>query len=162
MGTWGSGSFENDAAADWLDELLDRDSPGFLTETLQIAKTEYLEAPEGEAVVAASEVVLALGGKPSNHLPDELQAWIAGQPKDSVGEFRSICLAALGRVLDANSELFELWSEAGDDDLQAWRANVESLRRRVSELPAPSTSPPATDAETSQPRSKKPWWKFWA
>ena len=61
MGTWGVKSFENDAASDWSLDLVERDEPEFLTATLDVAHVEYLEGPDGETVVAAVEVVLALG-----------------------------------------------------------------------------------------------------
>ena len=162
MGTWGMGSFENDAASDWAYDVVERDSPAFLTETFQQAEVDYLEGPEGECIVAASEVVVALSGAGSEALPDELAEWVGHRPDIDAGSFKNICLAALDRVLGDDSELRDLWTEAGGDDYEAWRANVESLRSRVGELPESSEAPPAPEpGPTTQALPKKPWWKVW-
>lgn len=161
MGTWGMGSFENDAASDWAYDVVERDSPAFLTETFQQAEVDYLEGPEGECIVAASEVVLALLGAGSEALPDELADWVGNRSEIDAAPFRNLCLAALDRVLGEGSELLDLWKEAGGDDYEAWRANVESLRQRVGEMPESSESPPAPESRPTQAQPKKPWWKFW-
>lgn len=161
MGTWGMGSFENDAASDWAYDLVERNSPAFLAETLQQSEVEYLEGPEGESMVAASEVVLALSGAGSRALPEELQDWVGSRSDIAAGSFRNICLAALDRVLGEKSELLDLWTEAGGDDYDAWRSNVESLQQRIREIPESSSAPPAPEFGVTPAPPKKPWWKFW-
>lgn len=63
MGAWGTGSFENDDAADWVAGL-DAISPEELTRILIAAADdpEYLEGPAASVAVAAAEVVAALEG----------------------------------------------------------------------------------------------------
>ena len=54
MGAWGSGSFENDDAADWLAQL-NKMAPDDLTKIFGHAAdtTTYFEAPAASVVVAA-------------------------------------------------------------------------------------------------------------
>jgi hypothetical protein len=57
-------------------------------------------------------------------LPTESQPGLADTARRS-REIRGLGLQALRRVLGANSELVELWREAGEEG--AWRANVEKV-----------------------------------
>ena len=73
MAAWGSGSFENDDAADWLAEL-GTIVPDDLTKIFGQAADDpaYFEAPAASVVVAAAEVVAALNGAPSKGTPAEI------------------------------------------------------------------------------------------
>jgi hypothetical protein len=163
MGSWGTTSFENDTALDWLAELDDGDSVDGLFDALDIADRAYLEAPDGEQVIAASEVVAALGGRASEDLPEEIISWVARHPDLSAGSYRAMSLAALDRVLAEDSELLQLWSEGGDEAL-AWRRGVEALReriRQISEAPPAARSVPRPAKTPTARESNRPWWKFW-
>jgi hypothetical protein len=50
MGAWGSDSFENDAAADWLADLCDAPNIELISDALVTVagmnNTEYIEVPE--------------------------------------------------------------------------------------------------------------------
>ncbi|MGC1647047.1 MAG: DUF4259 domain-containing protein, partial [Candidatus Sulfotelmatobacter sp.] len=76
MGAWGSGSFENDDAANWIGKL-GTITPEDLTKVLVQAADDpaYLEAPAASAAVAAGEVVAALNGAPAEGAPVEIAAW---------------------------------------------------------------------------------------
>ena len=82
MGAWGSGSFENDDAADWLAQLGTME-PDDLTKMFGKAAhdTAYFEAPDASIVVAAAEVVAALNGFPVNEVPPEIVKWTANRQK---------------------------------------------------------------------------------
>jgi hypothetical protein len=99
MGAWGSGSFENDDAADWLAEL-GSIVPDDLTQILVHAAENpgYIEAPASRIVVAAAEIIAALNGSPPKKCPQKLSN---GRPIDR-------------RPLQ-NSRLwhFELWNVCG-------------------------------------------------
>lgn len=134
MGAWGTNSFENDTASDWVYELAEGGSPKTLAEAFDVERAKVLDGADGEVVIAASEVVLALAGDFSEGLPTEVRDWGATHSELSAGVFRSECIEALDRVLGPDSELLELWSEAGDAACRAWRSNVEELRRRVEQI----------------------------
>jgi hypothetical protein len=84
MGTWGIGTFDNDDALDWFEELE--------AEGLQVAGSaiqvvldlspEYLESSVCANALAAAEVVAALRGRPSADLPDKVAAWVRRYPGD--------------------------------------------------------------------------------
>lgn len=134
MGTWDTGSFDNDEAADWLGELEDADDAGPIMEAL-LAVTEneeQVEAPEAQQALAAAEVVAAMNERPVANLPEEAAAWV-GEPtrQPSVREL-DLARRAVDRVR-ADSELKELWEE---QDPSAWYEKMDDLKARL----APSSS----------------------
>jgi Domain of unknown function (DUF4259) len=145
MGTWGTGPFDNDAAADFLDAL--RASPTrFVAKTLrEIAQTparKYIDVDDGGAGWSACEMVaLAFGYGDTAGLDDHILD-LAGKlrPKE---EHRLLALEVLPRIADrANSELAGLRHE-GSDGAQ-FDAALEHLRSRLQaagegarELPRP-------------------------
>ena len=134
MGAWGTESFDNDAAMDWVAELEAATDLRAVADALGAAASEeYLDADVGSVGLAAAEVVAALRGRPAAELPEEVAAWVEGHrvPPDAA------LLGAAVRAVDAiagepeRSELRELWDEAADDDRAAWRAAVADLRDRL-------------------------------
>ena len=128
MGAWGSGSFENDDAADWLAQL-GTIGPDDLTKIFDKATDDpaYFEAPAASIVVAAAEVVAALNGCPVKEVPPEIVKWTTNRQAPS-RELKALALRALDRVRK-NSELKDLWLEA--DGLNDWTAQIQDLQTRV-------------------------------
>ncbi len=90
--------------------------------------TEYLEAHDAAAALAAAELVAAARGASSPDLPPEAVAWAA----------RHGSLAALGRGARAAcdavmraSELADRVEETGAAAAAAWQAAVTDLARRL-------------------------------
>jgi len=132
MGTWGPGPFDNDAAADFIDEL-QASSSRLVAKTLRaIAGApvgKYIDVDEGGAGWAACEMVaIAFGHGGTAVLDDNILDLAAKlRPKE---EQRLLALEALQRIADrANSELAGLWHE-GSDGAQ-FDAALESLRSRL-------------------------------
>jgi hypothetical protein len=128
MAAWGSGSFENDDAADWLARL-GTIGPDDLTKIFGTAAddTGYVEAPAASIVVAAAEVVAALNGRPLQDVPAEIVKWTTNRQAPAP-ELKALTLRALDRVRK-NSELKDLWLEA--DGLNDWTAAIQDLQTRV-------------------------------
>jgi hypothetical protein len=128
MGAWGTGSFENDDAADWIAELATI-VPDDLTQIFVQAADypSYLEAPASRVVVAAAEVIAALSGSPAQEVPPEIIKWTTNR-QASTQELKALALRALERVRK-NSELKDLWLEA--DGLNDWIAAMQDLQTRV-------------------------------
>lgn len=143
MGSWGTGPFENDDAADFANELDGADPAERLTlirGALQGAlDAEYLEVDGGNRAVAAAATVAACRpGGPSidaSYGPEFLALGdgVVPPPADLV----ELARAALDRVQGEGSEWRELWDEAaGLDDVTAalepvhtalaWRARSHS------------------------------------
>jgi hypothetical protein len=132
MGAWGCGSFENDYALDWVADLEDHEDLSFLSGTfdeLLNAADGYPETPECSAAIAAAEFLAALGGRPSTHFPDDFEDWIAERKCPNADLFGKARKAI--EVVSSNSELKDLWEEAGE--LQQWREVVKDLHSRLDE-----------------------------
>ena len=128
MGAWGSGSFENDDAADFLAQL-DTIAPEDLTKIFgkAVEDTAYFEAPAASVVVVAAEVVAALNGCPVKEVPPEIIKWTTNQEAPTP-KLKALALRALERVRK-DSELKDLWLEA--DGLNDWTAAIQDLQSRV-------------------------------
>ena len=129
-GAWGDGSFENDDALDWVSQCTQSACVDTISATLNNAiKAKFIEAPEGAAVVAASEVIAAASGKPSPSLPPELSSWLKKQPSAKLVELAPKARQALARVKDPKaSELKQLWSEGKKNE---WAKRIHELEARL-------------------------------
>ncbi|HEU5050952.1 MAG TPA: DUF4259 domain-containing protein [Gemmatimonadales bacterium] len=131
MGAWGTGSFENDSASDWVYELeAARDiSPvrAALEATLAAAR-DYLDADVATTGLAAAEVVAALNGRGRAAIPEEVREWVAHHPIETTPELLASARDAVDAVL-ADSELRDLWEES--EEFLAWQADVTELRARL-------------------------------
>lgn len=129
MGSWGTRTFENDLALDWLDTFAATPSSARLREALSpdgLARG----ADEGSVALAAAEVVAAWCGRPAPEIPPPVTAWLLGRTEGVTEEILETARTVVETVL-ADSELRELWEEAGE--LEAWRGALEDLRRRLGE-----------------------------
>jgi len=152
MGAWGTGSFENDDALDWVigwetaseGEGTEND-PGriaFVIGAMAVAVDHkgYLEVDGGSAALAAAEVVAAANGKPSAAMkpgPEadkaltELASWARGQHARLLNdpEVRALARQAVTRTTGKDSEIAELWDES--EQSAEWRAAAEDLGKRL-------------------------------
>ncbi|HRQ41760.1 MAG TPA: DUF4259 domain-containing protein [Chloroflexota bacterium] len=135
MGVWGIGSFENDAALDWLYDfaandfrLIDRTLAGVAA----MQDVDFLDADEACEVLAAAECVAAASGFPAAHLPAEVSDWVsANQPIQVKPEYVRMALTAVTRVR-SQSELKELWAES--DEFEVWDTAVADLQTRLHQI----------------------------
>ncbi|MEO8549166.1 MAG: DUF4259 domain-containing protein [Kofleriaceae bacterium] len=131
MGTWGSGPFENDGAADFVTDAMAMPAPTIAQALLAIADAApdaYLEVDDGEHAVAAAELV-ALGfgyGKLDDVTANVRRLVRTLGPNE---DLRVLALRAMPRLLDAEtSELAQLWGEGDDDEFEpAIRDLIERL-----------------------------------
>ena len=129
MGAWGTGSFENDEAKDWVAGL-DKIAPEELTRILVRAADdpEYLEASAANVAIAAGEVVAALGGAPAERAPAVIVEWARAHSQAFTPELKETAIRALERVR-TNSEVKDLWMQA--DGLNDWIAAIRELQGRL-------------------------------
>jgi hypothetical protein len=132
MGTWGTEVFANDDAMGWIAELENTDDTGVLERALEGVNgaNGYLQAPECSIALAAAEVVATMLEKPGPDVPSEVFEWIARVGREMPASLAADARSAVDRI-GADSELLELWEEAGDPDLGAWRATLTELRDRL-------------------------------
>ncbi|GAA1170953.1 hypothetical protein GCM10009654_30220 [Streptomyces hebeiensis] len=150
MGTWDTGHFDNDTAADFAAEL-DEATPERRTELVRealagaaVGAAGYLDADIAEVAVAAAALVAEQcpGGPPVETVygPDEP---LPRFPE----ELRSLAVRALDRVAADGSELRELWEEA-DGGNGVWQRGVTTLRAAL--------APPLAAVTAAIPRQSRP------
>ncbi|MFI6286120.1 DUF4259 domain-containing protein [Streptomyces sp. NPDC051018] len=133
MGTWDTGPFDNDTAADFcgdLDEAAADEREGMIRSALtRVIDTEnYLEAPESDVAVAAAALVAA-------QCPQGPATDSAHEPKEPLPDLaglRDLALQALDCVMTEPSELLEIWDGTQGS---AWRAEIHQLQNGL--LPQP-------------------------
>jgi Domain of unknown function (DUF4259) len=114
MGAWGTGSFENDDAMDWVYEL-EESGVSFLKETLEAVTGtpgEYVEVRECANAVAAAEVIASLRGGSPDSLPPEVRRWLGAHRKANPDKLVPLALQALHRIrTDDDCECKNVWDE---------------------------------------------------
>ncbi len=133
-GWWGTGSFENEDAHDFLGRLKSLRIDD-LRQTLGRAADQdgYLEAPESSIAVAAAEVVAAQvvsgNGVVSHATPQEVLDWASKNKASDPPDLFDLARRAVERVR-TKSELKDLWLEA--EGLNEWSAALRDLEERLS------------------------------
>jgi len=130
MSTFGLKNFENDEAMDFLYEILDNDK-NFIVDVLKkvadYPDNEYLEVPDCQQALVASELVAAAKGSPSIDFPSEADEWLV-KNKLSEENLSGVALKAIARI-KINSELRKLWEES--DEFQEWLKVINDLEDRI-------------------------------
>ncbi|MFC5050810.1 DUF4259 domain-containing protein [Rubritalea spongiae] len=132
MAAWGTKTFEEDTANDWIQELIDADDAReFLIDSLS-TEPGFIEADQGSIVLAASETLIALLDEPRVGVPGELVDWVGDNECDDVSDLPETAVESIDRVLGEESEIRQIWSEA--EDFDEWLENVEQMREVLSSL----------------------------
>ncbi|MGE5138209.1 MAG: DUF4259 domain-containing protein [Rudaea sp.] len=130
MGFWGVQNFENDDAEEWANDLMNSPTLRLIPFTLKVVTEgggEALDVSECSNALAAAEVVAALKGFPSPHLPPPLAAWLQKQPPPEP-EWVELAHRAAKRIR-ADSDLQRVWDDAGY--AVHWRTVVDDLIARL-------------------------------
>ncbi len=129
MGAWGVGNFDNDDAADWVNELRELQGAGALKIALEEATSPgYLEAPACGAALAAAEIVASLLGNSAKALPDEVRKWVAANHIEVDHDLLSLARAAVKRIKE-DSEYQELFQDS--EHYEQWLAVEDDLIKRL-------------------------------
>lgn len=132
MGAWGSDSFENDEAADWVDDFCDKPDPAVIVNTLSavadIDAGEYLEASDCSAGIAAAEVVAALKGMPNSNLLESTKSCLSNLKFKAEPGLIALALKAIARI-KTDSELKEVWDES--ENSEEWYQAISNLEERL-------------------------------
>lgn len=129
MGTWGTGPFDSDLAADFVEEL-EALSPEqiihVLQKTLQRVADSGTRVDSGDGVQAVAAAALIAAQIPGSGIvidPDD-------GPKEPLPQLplslRALAHRALHRVTEDGSELMQGWVDS--NDATAWRQEVRLIR----------------------------------
>jgi len=133
MPGWGTGSFENEDAQNFLGRLGSLGIDDLRQMLAHAADQDYLEGPESGVVVAVAEIVAALVAAAkdetaSSATPRQIVDWIrkskAGAPPDLV----DLARRAVEKVR-TSSELKDLWLEA--EGLNEWSKALRDLEKKL-------------------------------
>jgi len=130
MGAWGTGAFDNDAACDWSNDLVDAGDLSYVQNTLSSAQEvddDELDADLGAEALAACEVIARLQGRGGRKNPntENVDQWVRAHPVKPPAALVKLATCVIDRVAEG-SALAQRWS--GD---QTWRASMLDLRKRV-------------------------------
>lgn len=130
MPGWGTGSFENEDAQNFLSALKSKEPAELKTLLARAAQSEdYLSGQESSILIAAAEVVASAKGNPSENVPRQIAEFVEKNGGEPSGEMNELARKAVAKVR-TNSELKDLWLEA--DGLNEWSAALHDLERRLS------------------------------
>ncbi len=128
MGSFDTGNFGNDAALDFIDDLIETGNLDVLHEAfefvLDLTEDDFLETHECQETLAAAEVIALALGNPCENLPEELAEWMEGTTLKSKEILRQKAIGACRRVRE-QSELRDLWEET--EEFDAWLAVLDDL-----------------------------------
>lgn len=130
MGAWGSKTFDNEDASDWLSGFESDGAPAVetaLNAVLELDANDYVQATEAACALAAAEVVAAAKDGDVSRLPEEYHDAYRDH-KDDIDAFGKPAQRALLRIL-RNSELKDLYEDQGE--LEGWQDDVRELIERL-------------------------------
>lgn len=128
MAGWGTGSFDNEHAQQWIRQLHSLRPDELQNIFSQAGASDYLQAREASVVIAAAEVLAAANRRPGDAVPREVATWVGPDPEPPTMELLDLSIQAVGRVRQ-NSELRDLWLQA--EGLNEWSAGLRGLERRL-------------------------------
>ncbi|HEX6684131.1 MAG TPA: DUF4259 domain-containing protein [Candidatus Limnocylindrales bacterium] len=138
MGTWDTGPFDNDMAADWcgdLDHVEPGERVGVIRQALHAAAEQdgYLDSDEACPAIAAAAIVASRlpGGDPIDvtYGPEFL---LEDPAIELPPDLAPLAVRALDRVMAGESEWRSLWEGAFDGDRDAAFESVRRLRTVLS------------------------------
>ena len=129
MGGWGTGSFENEDAQDFLGQLKSLGIDDLRQILARAAdQCDYAEARESSVAIAVAEVIAALKGMPASKIPREIADWTSATSGGYSADLDELARRAVSKIR-SNSELKDLWLEA--DGLNEWSAGLRDLEQRL-------------------------------
>jgi len=132
-GSWDVGSFDNDAALDWVNDLERTSDTAFLSTTLRQvhSNAKFIDDDTCSSALAAAEVVAAARGRPAKSLPAEVGDWLKRvQPKVGAELLASARSAVETCRDDEASDLRHLLQDS--DYMKQWLDATADLLSRLS------------------------------
>ena len=143
MAAWGVNVFQDDAAEEWLEQILESDDPEDLFESIFLfaLDTNYVEYAESNGVTVSCGIIDMLAND-TPYIIDEQNLPIWGEVVEWVeehkGEYSLKKVAKLGAealsvVVTKKSELNELW-ETNKGEYAIWKLKIDKLKKRLKKV----------------------------
>jgi len=130
MGSWGLGTFEDDIACDWLEDLQESDPIAFFEQCLDLSDHQYVEFLACVGVVCTAEIIHSLISEPRTGLPEAAHQWLGEHRRLNILPFIPDAIAGLRRVMGPDSEMRELWED--NDAMHCdWMIQMRDLVKRL-------------------------------
>jgi hypothetical protein len=129
MPGWGTGSFENEEAQNFLSRLNSVGAGDLKQMLVDASDRDYLDVAESSVTVAVAEIVATARGNPPQAVPSQIAEWVGKIEGAPSSEMSELARRAVYKVR-TNSELKDLWLEA--EGLNEWSAAVRDLEGRLS------------------------------
>jgi hypothetical protein len=130
MGTWGLGTFDDDIACDWIEDLHDSDAIAFFNQCLDLTGHEDLEYLACIGVVCTAEILHGVLAQPREGLPEAARQWIDNHKHLNVAPLAAEAILGLRRVICPSSEMHQLW-EDNEEMYDAWMRQIKDLLSRL-------------------------------
>jgi ankyrin repeat protein len=132
MGTWGVKAFENDGAADWVDDLIESGDRVALLKPLRsiVRKRGSSDLDDSLEGLAAAEMMVAARYEPVRGLSADYKRWVCEKGFVPTDAEIKLALKAVTAVL-ARSELADSWRAEGR--YQEWAVEQRRLLTRLQE-----------------------------
>jgi Domain of unknown function (DUF4259) len=127
---WGIGPFDDDLAADWLEDLNDSDPIAFFQHCLDLSDTDDLHYLACIGVVCTAAMLAGLVSQRfRSTLPETALAWIANHQhlQSEVPPLARQAIMGLGQVLSIDSEISVRWEDRGADQYEQWHQGIEQI-----------------------------------
>ncbi len=133
MGSWGLGTFDDDIACDWVEDLYDSDPLAFFVQCLDLTGLNELDYLACIGVVCTAESIHALLRQPREGLPEAVCRWAERHSDLDVMPLLPDVIAGLRRVMDRHSELHLRW-EDNEEMYHRWMDQMYDLIRRLESI----------------------------
>jgi hypothetical protein len=133
MGAWGTGSFDNDSAADWTYALEESSDLSVIESAINaVFEDDYIDSDIGSEALAAIDTLARVKGHfgKKDSYTESVDKWVSKNSIEPSKELIEKAVKAAKAILGEESELNELWGET--EDLDAWKSEVEAVIKRVS------------------------------
>ena len=135
MGAWGTGLFENDSVLDALDYLMSSSPEQYIENSFSMfSEGEYLDMDEAaEMLVACVFIDAVLNGiNPDITGSEDFRNYVEANKNTDAGSWKNEAVRILKTIISDNSELNELWEEAGEEEYNVWKRPIADLIERLS------------------------------
>lgn len=129
-GVWGDGSFENDVAIDWVQDVRQSSNiDPLLTSFSDVLISQYLDVDLCSQAVASAEVIASFKTEDFQTLPEGLVTWASQHKGSYEPEMSKLALKALKECQNIDkSELAQLWA---DSNVHGWQVSLKTLEKKL-------------------------------